>query len=128
MAVHIQEVADGKIVIITLSDRLKKEDYAHFVPEVKRLVRKHNKIRMIIEMKDFHGWSMGALWEDMKFDLKHFDHIERLAFVGEKKWESGMALFCRIFTIAKIRYFDMAQLEDAEAWAMEGIPVHQPVG
>jgi hypothetical protein len=60
-------------------------------------------------MHDFHGWDAGALWEDAKFDLKHFADIERLAFVGEKKWEKGMAQFCRPFTKATIRYFDRSE-------------------
>ena len=42
-------------------------------------------------MKDFHGWDAGALWEDIKFDLKHFSDIERVAMVGEKKWQKGMS-------------------------------------
>lgn len=57
-------------------------------------------------MREFHGWSMGALWEDIKFDLHHFADIERLALIGDKKWEVGMAVFCKPFTTAKIRYFE----------------------
>jgi len=67
-------------------------------------------------VKDFHGWTAGALWEDLKFDLKHWRDIERLAFVGDKKWEKGMAAFCKPFTKAQIQYFDMAQLEEARGW------------
>ena len=37
-------------------------------------------------MTGLHGWDAGALWEDIKFDIKHFADIERLAMVGEKKW------------------------------------------
>ena len=56
------------------------------------------------------------LWEDIKFDLKHFADIERLAIVGEKRWEQGMAAFCRPFTSAKIRYFDHSRIEEAREW------------
>jgi hypothetical protein len=72
-------------------------------------------------MTDFHGWSMGALWEDLKFDLRHYEHIDRIAFVGEKKWERGMALFCRMFTAADIRDFDLSETDEAEAWLMAGV-------
>jgi hypothetical protein len=56
------------------------------------------------------------LWEDIKFDVKHFRDIERLALVGEKKWEEGMATFCKPFTTAEVRYFDRAQVDDAREW------------
>ena len=58
----------------------------------------------------------GALWDDIKFDLKHFADIERLAIVGEKAWEKGMSVFCRPFTAASIRYFDRAAVEEARGW------------
>lgn len=70
---------------------------------MERLVKQHGKIRMLVEMHDFHGWTAGALWEDVKFDAKHFHDIERLALVGETKWEKGMAVFCKPFTTAASR-------------------------
>jgi hypothetical protein len=116
MSVNFREEADGKIVAIALSGKLGKADYERFLPRVEQLVQRHGKIRMVIHMYDFHGWTMGALWEDLKFDVKHFSHIERLALVGEKAWEHGMAVFCKPFTTAKIRYFDRSQEAEAEAW------------
>jgi hypothetical protein len=102
--------------------RLAKEDYQQFVPEIERLIQKEGKIRMLIRMHNFHGWTVGALWEDIKFDLKHFGDIERLALVGERKWEAGMAVFCKPFTRATVRYFDEAQAEEAQRWIKEGLP------
>ena len=54
--------------------------------------------------------------EDVKFDARHFNDIERLAIVGKKKWQDWMSKFCRPFTSAKIRYFDRAQAADARTW------------
>jgi len=53
------------------------------------------------------------------FDLKHRKDIERLAIVGESKWEAGMAVFCKPFTAAKIQYVDRAKLDEATAWIAE---------
>jgi SpoIIAA-like len=111
----------GKILTVKLTGKLTKEDYAAFVPEVDRLIGQHHKIRMLVHMHDFHGWTMGALWEDIKFDLKHFRHIDRLALVGDRKWEAGMATFCKPFTTATVRYFDEANFGDAINWIHEGI-------
>ena len=80
------------------------------------LVKQHGKTRVLFEMVDFHGWEAAALWDDIKFDLKHFSHIERLAMVGDTKWEKGMSVFCRPFTTAEIRYFERTALDQARAW------------
>jgi hypothetical protein len=121
MPVTLQEEAGGKVLVARLGGKLTKEDYEHFLPEVERLIRQHGKIRMLVQMHDFHGWTVGALWEDVKFDLKHFRDIERLALVGESKWEAGMAAFCKPFTTATVRYFDQSKAAEASQWIGEGI-------
>lgn len=107
---------ESNILSVKATGTLTKENYEAFVPKVEALIHQHGKIRVLIEMEDFHGWSAGALWEDLKFDVRHFRDIERLAFVGDKKWEKGMAAFCKPFTTAEIRYFDTAQMNDAKQW------------
>ena len=120
MTVKLNEKNDGKLLEIQLSGKLNKQDYEHFGPTVERMVKEHGKIRMFVNMHDFHGWTAGALWEDIKLDVKHFSDIERIAMVGETKWEHDMAIFCKPFTTAKIRYFDHDKSNDAHAW-LEGI-------
>ena len=48
-----------------------------------------------------------------------FSDIERLAIVGENKWQQGMATFCKPFTKATIRYFDHADAAEARKWLGE---------
>src|SRR4029079_10968666 len=112
----LSEQAGGKILNVKISGKLSKEDYQEFVPRVEKLIKDHGRIRILVAMHDFHGWEMGALWEDIKFDVKHFGDIERLALVGDSKWEAGMAKFCKPFTKAKIEYCDESEAERAREW------------
>ena len=116
MAIQLTEKGGGKVLEVQCTGKLAHEDYQRFVPEFERLVKANGKLRVLFEMTDFHGWKAGALWDDIKFDLKHFADIERLALVGDKKWEKGMSVCCRPFTTAKIRYFDRAAIAEARAW------------
>ena len=79
-------------------------------------MKQHGKIRILFEMTDFHGWEPAALWDDLKFDLRHFSDIERLAMVGDTRWEQGMSAFCRPFTTAMVRYFDRSKVAEAHRW------------
>ena len=114
--VTLQETNEGKVLEVHLTGILAKQDYEHFDPTVEKLVKERGKIRLLVEMHDFHGWTAGALWQDIKFDARHFNHIERIAMVGEKKWQHGMSVFCKPFTAAKIRYFDHGSIEEARTW------------
>jgi hypothetical protein len=119
MAVQLNEENGGKILVVHVSGKLAAADYADFVPEFERLVRQYGKLRVLFDMVGFHGWEGGALWEDIKFDIKHFADIERLAMVGETRWQQGMAKFCKPFTKAMIRYFDHADAAEARKWLGE---------
>ncbi|MFA5190963.1 MAG: STAS/SEC14 domain-containing protein [Verrucomicrobiia bacterium] len=116
MSIEIKTEDGGKIVNVDLSGRLTREDYLQFLPIVEQLVSQRGKLRMLVEMRGFHGWTVGGLWEDLKFDVKHFKDIERIAFVGETKWQEGMASFCKPFTTATIQYFDQNQIGEARSW------------
>jgi hypothetical protein len=76
---------------------------------------------MLVQMHDFHGWSPGAWWQDLKFDLKHFSGLDRLALVGDCKWEPGTAAFCHPITWANVGYFDETNADEARNWINEGI-------
>ena len=116
MAIRLTEKKGGKILEVRVSGNLTHGDYQCFVPEFGRLVKQHGKINVLFEMVDFRGWKAAALWDDIKFDLKHFADIERLAMVGERKWQKGMSKFCHPFTTARIRYFDRTAASEARAW------------
>jgi hypothetical protein len=119
MPIQLKEEDGGKVLAVHVSGKLVKTDYEHFVPEFERLVRQHGPLRLLFEMTGFHGWEGSALWEDTKFAIHHFADIERLAMVGEKKWQQGMATFCKPFTRATIRYFDHPDAAAARKWLGE---------
>lgn len=108
-----------KVIGFKMSGKLHDADYKTFVPLVDEAIAKHGKVRVLAEFHDFHGWDAHALWDDIKFSTTHCTKIERIALVGEKKWEEWMAKVCKPFTMAKIEYFDVAQLDKAKNWLAE---------
>jgi hypothetical protein len=102
------------VVGFKLSGKLHDEDYKTMVPEFDAAIEKAGKIRILAWFHDFEGWDMHAVWDDTKFATTHCSKIERIAMVGEKSWEKWMAMFCKPFTLAKVKYFDVADVE--EAW------------
>ncbi|MCC9601311.1 STAS/SEC14 domain-containing protein [Stieleria sp. JC731] len=119
MSTNITEVDGGKTIEVHLTGKLSDEDYKRFVPITERRIEEFGKVRLLVVFSDFHGWDAEALWDDIKFDVKHFNDIERLAIVGDSRWEKAMAVFCRPFTTAKIKYFEQTQMADARSWVNE---------
>jgi SpoIIAA-like len=116
MPIKFEDENEGKWLFVQASGKVTRADYVYFTPEFERLVLLNGHVRVLFDTTGFEGWEATALWEDIKFDVKHFSAIEKLAVVGDKKWHHGMAMFCKPFTGAKIRYFEHAHGAEARAW------------
>ena len=111
--------SSGKVLGFKMSGKLHDEDYKHFVPLIDEAAAKSGKVRVLAQFHDFHGWDAHALWDDIKFSTTHCTKIERIALVGEKTWEKYMAGVCKPFTMAKIKYFDASEIDQAWTWLEE---------
>lgn len=115
--IDLEETDQGKVVTITFKGKVAKEDYDMLVPQLENIIGKGGSIRLLVELVDFEGWTLGALWEDTKFGIAHFNDIEKIAVVGDRKWEETMAAFIKPFTRAKVRYFPREKVAEAGKWA-----------
>ena len=111
--------SSGKILGLKISGKLHDKDYATFTPLIDAAVAKEGKVRLLAQFEDFHGWDLHALWDDVKFATTHCNSIERIALVGDRKWEEYMAKVCKPFTRATIKYFDVSALQAAWDWLRE---------
>ena len=48
--VKLEERRDGKILVVHVTERLDKQDYEQFAPEVERLIKQHNSRRLMGSM------------------------------------------------------------------------------
>jgi hypothetical protein len=109
----------GSILGFKLSGELHDADYRAFVPVIEAAIEKHGKVRLLAQFEDFHGWDVHAMWDDIKFATRHCSDVERIALIGDRVWEKWMAGVCKPFTLAKIEYFDVENIDKAWAWLAE---------
>jgi hypothetical protein len=109
-----------KVIGFRLSGKLHDEDYKSFVPAVDAAVAVEGKVRLFAQFEDFHGWDLHAAWDDFRFGIKHYKDFDRIAMVGDHKWEKWLATLCRPFTKAKVKYFDASEVNAAWNWIGEG--------
>jgi hypothetical protein len=112
--------SSSRVLGFKISGKLHDEDYKRFVPLVDAAIAKQAKVRLLAHFQDFQGWDLHALWDDIKFSTTHCTKIDRIALVGDRKWEEWMAKVCKPFTMAKINYFDASQVDAAWKWLEEG--------
>ena len=119
MTIVFSEPAGGKLVEVRLSGKLHKGDYEHFVPEVEKAIAANGKIRVLMEMHDFHGWDLPALWQDIKFDRKHHQDIDALRWSATRSGNRAWRHFASRSPAPQIRYFDVSDSTAARDWIAE---------
>ena len=111
--------SSGKVIGFILNGWLHDEDYKTFVPQVESVLAQEGKARLLVHFYQFQGWDLHAAWDDMKFGMEHYGDIERIAMVGDRKWEEYMAKICKFATKSEVKYFDASDIEEAWAWLDE---------
>lgn len=118
MPVTMMEISPTTYELI-VQGKLDKSDYQLFIPALEKSIDEHGEVNLLLNISNFHGWSPTALWEDLKFDLKHYNHVSRLALVSEDSDKQWMATLARPFTSADVRFFPERAHETAREWVMK---------
>ena len=107
---------EGNLVTVRATGKLTQEDYDQLIPAWERVIAEKGSMRMLFVMEDFHGWEPGAAWDDFRFGTSHSAQVERVAMVGEKKWQRWLTKIGSVFLHERVRYFDLPDLAAAERW------------
>jgi hypothetical protein len=114
--------ASSKNVIgFRMTGKLTNADYKALAPEFEDGIKRYGKIRLLWLLEDFHGWEPKAAWDDYEYWRKYGKEIERVAIVGNKRWEEWMTKLAQLFMKGGVKYFGESQLDDAWAWVREGV-------
>lgn len=108
---------DAEVVRMRLTGLFSGEDLAAIQRGVVKAIAQHGRVRGLIILENFEGWSAGENWGDLTFQEQHDADIERIAFVGDEQWRDEMLAFMTApFRAAEIRYFAPHELDRANAW------------
>lgn len=119
MPITMTELDDGRVLEVEVAGKLVRRDYEQFAPETDRLVKRWGKLALLICAVDFHGWDLGGLWEEIKWDALHFRKLDRVAVVGESHWQEQLVHMGQWLASGEVRYFERRDLELARAWVRQ---------
>ena len=102
-----------------VSEKITEEDFEKLKPALEKLINENQKVRWYYQMEDFDGWEVKTFFEATQFSLSHRNDFERIAMVGEKKWQEWMTEIMKPFTSAEVKYFSAEERDDARKWIEE---------
>jgi universal stress protein A len=113
-------VNQEKIFAFRVTGKLTHADYQAFLPRLEALIEGDRRISLLVEFDGFRGWDLEAARDDFKFARAHPDAFERIAMVGENRWQRWMAVMAKPFIDGEVRYFAHDDIQAAWDW------LHQP--
>jgi hypothetical protein len=104
---------------LSMLGKLKHEDYQIFVPVIDKALKeaKGLEVDLLVDMRGFTGWELLAGWDDLKFGLKHRNAFNKMAIVGNKKWEELSVKMMRHMMKGKSKFFK--EREKALSWLLK---------
>ncbi len=111
--------SEGRRIFVKASGKLTDADYKALIPQLEAAIDRHGSLRLLVDMGEFKGIELQAAWDDFAFGIKHWNDFERMALVGDKRWEELLAKAFNRLTRGDIRYFDLVDANAARAWIEE---------
>lgn len=120
MTLQFRQTANAVLEVVA-RDKLSKPDCFAFIKEVEDRMAQCGQRRLLVDLRDFHGWDTETIWTDLKFDAGHVHHIDRIAVISAKTWHQRTIILFRPFTVEQVRCFVPEQAAQAHAWIEEEV-------
>src|ERR1700737_3798391 len=101
--------SSGRLVALRVSGKLTKQDMVSVAPPLEEKIRENGKVDLFCDLTDLHGWSLGGVLGQPKFDAKHAKDFRRVAFIPGKPLHRFMASMLKPFTSAEIKCFQQRE-------------------
>ena len=104
---------------ISMIGKLKHGDYQLFVPMIDKALKgtRGLEVDMLVDMRDFKGWEFLAAWDDFKFGVKHRNAFDKMAIIGNKKWEEASTAMMSHLMTGESKFFK--EREKALSWLLK---------
>ena len=113
----LEPLTADDIVAVSVSGKLTHQDYASLLPRLESVIEERGSVCCLVELTGMESVELRAIWDDLRFDLKHGSQVRRCALLAERRWQRWLARSTRlIFRNAEIRIFGPQELDRAAAW------------
>lgn len=113
------EQSSGKVIGFKMSGTIDKKDYDVLVPEVEALMADDGHFNMLLDMTEFKWEKISAWGHDMKFGERTRKKVDKLAVIGDKKWQKWLTDISDPFYAHEAEFFEPAQSDQAWSWLRE---------
>ena len=119
LSIGIERINEHFILTLRVIGKLTHEDYGTITPMIESALEgvKEAKIKVFIDASELEGWEMRAAWDDFKLGIKYGGKFEKIAILGNKRWQELATKISAWFMSGESKYFEDAK--EALNWLEE---------
>ena len=108
LTISIKRKSDCYFLSLKAVGKLTVQDYYLITPILVSALSgdKSPKLDLLIDITQFHGWTLRAAWNDFILSIKHGAEFKRVAVFGGNRWQKALSNLVNWFIAGDVRYFD----------------------
>ncbi len=112
--------SSGSVVGYKVTGKITPADYEQLTPEVQTLVDQYDDgVCLLLDMQEFAGEEVKAWLPDMEFGHDFHNKINKMAIVGDKRWEKWLTVLAKPFYADEAKFFHPEETDKAWTWLRE---------
>lgn len=109
----------GNVLGYHFSGKLTEAEVKEVYREIEAAVEKHGKVRLLVEMGDLSTPELQAAWEDLKRTPQWIKDLEKMALVGDDRWQRWATSLTDLISQGEAEFFRPDELDKAWYWVRE---------
>ena len=114
------EPSDNRFLVLRIGGELKKSELDAAESECVQKIASVGTVKLLVLLENFAGWERGEQWGDTDFFFSHGDDFEKVAVVGDPRWEAQVLAFTGAgMRKGPVKFFPETGEPEARAWLAE---------
>ena len=113
-----KEYDNAQAVEIVLEGRVSIEEFEAVANKLEAFIARHGRVRVLEIVRDFEGMDASALWQDIKFSLRHLQDFSRVAIIVTPETHHLWSNLVAPFMSCEVEHFAPGEEAAARDWLM----------
>lgn len=113
---ELLNLPDSNVVGVKIGETLSEDDYDTLVPHLRDRFEATITTRLLFELDGLEDWEPEEKWENLTFDIRYLQDVDKVAVVGDDPWETWMDTVEFLFAEAQVETFDSDDRDEALDW------------
>ena len=98
--------SDPAFIRVRAEGILRWRDYPRLELSLSNEIRLRSRpVPLLLDLRDFRGWTAAGLIRDIIFDLRHRASFSRIAILGNARWHQWITILAMPLFRARLRFF-----------------------